>query len=255
MEMLDDDPNIPTVELNPTPKPKDKSLRTNHSCAICGIYGHYSHHCPDLPDYRAALYEMNNLDLETAPTTIEEIYPPVSSPSGEVNTIYMISSTTTPSSTDLTTTTFHTDEEILEALTAPDYPWDEMHHRSYFIPEASSSSTATPYAVESKDFLPTKVDWFKDPIPAPDAFEEGNMANISPVIQVDIAAPGRAPELITLGAFCSKQEIEDYIHLFKEFRDVFAWSYTEMPGLDPAIIEHHIDTWPDVPPIRQSQGA
>ena len=26
-----------------------------------------------------------------------------------------------------------------------------------------------------------------------------------------------------------------------------------MPGLDPAIIEHHIDTWLDVPPIRQKQ--
>ena len=26
-----------------------------------------------------------------------------------------------------------------------------------------------------------------------------------------------------------------------------------MPGLDPAIIEHHIDTWPDVPPVRHKQ--
>ena len=26
-----------------------------------------------------------------------------------------------------------------------------------------------------------------------------------------------------------------------------------MPGLDPAIIEHHIDTWPDVTPVRQKQ--
>ena len=26
-----------------------------------------------------------------------------------------------------------------------------------------------------------------------------------------------------------------------------------MPGLDPTIIEHHIDTWPDVPPVRQKQ--
>ena len=26
-----------------------------------------------------------------------------------------------------------------------------------------------------------------------------------------------------------------------------------LPGLDPAIIEHHIVTWPDVPPVRQKQ--
>ena len=105
----------------------------------------------------------------------------------------MISSATTPSSTDLTTQTFRTDEEILEALTAPEYPWDDMHHRSYFLPDESSSNTATQFAVESKYFLPPKVDWFKDPILAPDDFEEGNMANISPVIQIDIAAPGSTP--------------------------------------------------------------
>lgn len=122
MQMLDDDLDMLVVKLDPTPKPRDKSLCTNHPCAICGVYGHYSHHCPDLLDYIAALYEMNNLDLETAPPTIEEIHPLVSSPFGEDNTIYMISSATTPSSTDLTTQTFRTDEEILEALTAPEYP-------------------------------------------------------------------------------------------------------------------------------------
>ena len=79
------------------------------------------------------------------------------------------------------------------------------------------------------------------------------MANISPVIKIDIAAPGGTPELIALGASCTAQEVEEYKTLFKEFCDVFAWSYTEMPGLDPAIIEHHIDTWPDVPLVRQKQ--
>ena len=156
--MLDDNPSIPVVQLESTPKPRDKSLRTNHPCAICGVYGHYTNHCPDLPDYRVALYEMNNLDLETAPPTSEEILPPVSPPFEEINTIYMISSAPTPSSTDLTTQTFHTDEEILEALTAPEYPWDDMHHRSYFLPDEPSSNTATQFAVESKDFLPPKFD-------------------------------------------------------------------------------------------------
>ena len=124
--MLDDDPTIPVVHLDPTPTPHNKSLRTNHSCALCDVYGHYSHHCPDLPEYRASLFEMNNMDLEMAPLTIEEIHSLVSSPSRDVNTIYMISSTTTPSSTNLMTQTFRTDEEILEALTAPISPSTEQ---------------------------------------------------------------------------------------------------------------------------------
>ena len=32
-----------------------------------------------------------------------------------------------------------------------------------------------------------------------------------------------------------------------------AWSYTEIPRLDLSIVEHHIDTWPDVAPMHQKQ--
>jgi hypothetical protein len=40
------------------------------------------------------------------------------------------------------------------------------------------------YAVETKDFIPSgPIDWFNNPILAIDAFEEGNMANISPSIK------------------------------------------------------------------------
>lgn len=32
-------------------------------------------------------------------------------------------------------TLFHLDEDILEAMTKPDYLWDAMHHHSFFLPE------------------------------------------------------------------------------------------------------------------------
>jgi hypothetical protein len=35
--------------------------------------------------------------------------------------------------------------------------------------------------------------------------------------------------------------------------DIFTWSYIEMPGLDPSIVEHHINTWPAITPVRQKQ--
>ena len=41
--------------------------------------------------------------------------------------------------------------------------------------------------VKTKDFIPSgHIDWFNNPIHALDAFEEGNMANISPTIKIDI---------------------------------------------------------------------
>jgi hypothetical protein len=110
------------------------------------------------------------------------------------------------------------------------------------------------FAVETKDFIPSgMVDWFNNPIPAPDAFEEGNLANISPTIKIDISIKPGVVEEIIIGAACTPEEITAYKALFQEFRDIFAWSYTEMPGIDPSIVEHRIDTWPDITPVRQKQ--
>jgi hypothetical protein len=54
-----------------------------------------------------------------------------------------------------------------------------------------------------------------------------------------------------VGANFSLEEIQIYIELFKEFHDVFFWSYREMLGIDPRIFEHEITTYPDVKPVRK----
>ena len=79
------------------------------------------------------------------------------------------------------------------------------------------------------------------------------MANISPTIKVDISTNFEIVEEIMLGESCSLEEVDAYIALFQEFRDIFAWSYTKMPRLDPSIVEHHIDTWPNVAPVYQKK--
>jgi hypothetical protein len=110
------------------------------------------------------------------------------------------------------------------------------------------------YTVETKYFIPSgDIDWFNNPIPAPDSFEEGNMANISPTIKIDISIKTGVVEEITIGTAFTPQEILAYKALFQEYRDIFTWSYTEMPGLDPSIVEHHIDTWPSITLVRQKQ--
>ena len=116
-----------------------------------------------------------------------------------------------------------------------------MHHRSFFLPEELVSQSDQ-FSVETKDFIHGKVDLFKNPIPTLDSFKEGNMENIFPTIKIDISTNSKIVEEIMLGASCSPEEVDAYIALFQEFRDIFAWSYTEMPGLDPSIVEHHIDT-------------
>jgi hypothetical protein len=149
---------------------------------------------------------------------------------------------------------FHCDEDILEELNTPDYPWDVLHHRALFFPQEASTppNTHPIYAVETKDFIPSgHIDWFNNPILAPDAFEEGNTTNISPTIKLDISIKTGVVEEITIGVACAPQEIIAYKSLFQEYRDIFSRSYTEMPGLDPSIVEHRIDTWPDITLVRQ----
>ncbi|KAM1146252.1 hypothetical protein ACFX19_038807 [Malus domestica] len=43
-----------------------------------------------------------------------------------------------------------------------------------------------------------------------------------------------------LEALFSKDEIEKYYQLLLKYKDVFAWTYKEMPGLDPIIAVHHL---------------
>jgi hypothetical protein len=151
---------------------------------------------------------------------------------------------------------FQCDEDILEELQCLDSPWDMLHHRALFLQqEALMPPNHNPvYVVETKDFIPSgPIDWFNNPIPTPDAFEKGNLANISPTIKIDISIKLGILEEIIIRAACTPEEITAYKALFQEFRDIFAWSYTEMPGINPSIVEHRIDTWPDITPVRQKQ--
>jgi hypothetical protein len=134
---------------------------------------------------------------------------------------------------------FQSDEDILEDMTTLDYPWDVMHRRSFFLSqEAFQPSIDThAHAIEIKDFIPPRnVDWFKNLIHALDAFEEGNMTNISPTIKINMFVELNVVEEIIVSVACSLEVITTYKALFQEFRDIFSWSYTKIPRLDPTIV-------------------
>jgi hypothetical protein len=128
------------------------------------------------------------------------------------------------------------DEAIIEAMTGPDKPWEDLHHRSYFLPEL--------HRIEAGEFTITMTGDQPCPInllATQDIYAEGNMATIAETMPINIS---RTPENASRSGL---QFI--YTDLFKEFRDVFAWSYEEMPGI-PKIVEHEIITYPDAKPVR-----
>ena len=77
------------------------------------------------------------------------------------------------------------------------------------------------------------------------------MSVISKMTPINISKDPNVIENIFIGIECSPEEIQTYTDLFKEFRDVFAWSYEEMPGIDPSIVQHEIKMYENSKPVRE----
>ena len=56
-----------------------------------------------------------------------------------------------------------------------------------------------------------------------------------------------------LAVWVIKQRKKFFLSLLKEFIDVFAWSYQDMPGIYPEIVQHRIPTYPDAKPVKQKE--
>ena len=69
------------------------------------------------------------------------------------------------------------------------------------------------------------------PLSSPGPIADGNMENISSTIPINISHDPGTIENFYIGAECSHAEILEYTELFKEFCDIFAWSYENMPAI------------------------
>ena len=133
----------------------------------------------------------------------------------------------------------------MEMLSIKEPPWDDNHHRSSFLPSLDEIEKYI-----SSIFPRDIVDSPQSPILTQDTISEGNLGNISHTITVDISIKEGIVENIQLCANCSAAEVETYTTLFREFRDIFSWSYEEMSGIDPSIVVHEIKTYTGVKPVR-----
>ncbi|RVW36256.1 Retrovirus-related Pol polyprotein from transposon 17.6 [Vitis vinifera] len=67
---------------------------------------------------------------------------------------------------------------------------------------------------------------------------------------IDFGAPDQ-PREIRIGSSLSPDERSRLIDLLRSYLDVFAWSYEDMPGLDPTIVQHHLPILPHARPVKQ----
>jgi hypothetical protein len=72
-----------------------------------------------------------------------------------------------------------------------------------------------------------------------------------PLIPLTYPSNLESSKNVHIRASCSPNKIITYTSLFKEFHDIFAWSYEEMSGIDPDIVIHEMKTYLDAKPIQQ----
>ncbi|XP_075101682.1 uncharacterized protein LOC142177114 [Nicotiana tabacum] len=87
---------------------------------------------------------------------------------------------------------------------------------------------------------------------APPELEEGVKTTVDALKEVNLGVV-EDPKPTYISASLTGDEESKYIELLKEFKDVFAWSYKEMSGLDPKVVVHHLAVKRSARPVKQAQ--
>jgi ribonuclease HI len=82
--------------------------------------------------------------------------------------------------------------------------------------------------------------------------DEGSKPNIEELEIINLANEGEEPREVKIGTRCAAEQKEALIALLREFHEIFAWSYQDMPGLDTDIVVHKIPLKPECKPVKQA---
>jgi hypothetical protein len=105
-------------------------------------------------------------------------------------------------------------EAIIEAMTSPEKPWDDLHHISYFLPELSR--------IEGEEFTLTMTgDRYCpiNPLATHEVYAEGNMESITETIPINISRTPGVVDNVFVGAY---------------------FSLEETPSIDPQSVNHEL---------------
>jgi hypothetical protein len=106
---------------------------------------------------------------------------------------------------------------ILEAMTGPNKPWDDLHHRSYFLLKLKR--------IEAGEFITTMngdAPCPINPLAMHEIYTEGNMESITEMIPIDISKTPSVVENVFVGEDCSPKRFKSTLNCFKAFHNVFS---------------------------------
>ena len=106
--------------------------------------------------------------------------------------------------------------------------------------------------IELKDnFLPTGLTPLEDIFDSNDIPRKPKMQPLNAAIEECNIGTMEKPKIIKLSKSVPPDQKPKYVDLFKEFQDVFAWSYEDLKSYDTAVIQHTIPLKPNQKPFKQ----
>ncbi|KAA0056789.1 uncharacterized protein E5676_scaffold701G00340 [Cucumis melo var. makuwa] len=86
----------------------------------------------------------------------------------------------------------------------------------------------------------------------PQSLEDGGQSTVDELKEVNLGTI-EEPRPTFISASLSSEEEGKYMSLLTEYKNIFAWSYKEMPRLDPKVAVHHLAIKPGYRRIKQAQ--
>uniref|UniRef100_A0A2N9GY56 Integrase catalytic domain-containing protein n=1 Tax=Fagus sylvatica TaxID=28930 RepID=A0A2N9GY56_FAGSY len=119
-------------------------------------------------------------------------------------------------------------------------------------PHVSKIDNKTNCSLDNIDNSDEEIELPNDILEALERQDEGSKPNIEELEIVNLADKGEEPREVKIGTRCAAEQKEALIALLREFHEIFAWSYQDMPGLDTDIVVHKIPLKPECKPVKQA---
>ena len=85
----------------------------------------------------------------------------------------------------------------------------------------------------------------------PECMNDGVKNMQEELVEVNLGNDEEDEKMAKISKNSSEKERGRLVALLKEYKDVFAWSYQEMPGLSPNLVVHKLKVDPNVKPMKQ----
>ena len=101
------------------------------------------------------------------------------------------------------------------------------------------------YTIQNRDIFCEKAKRIAD------TYDDGVYEGPTKVKEVNLVGPREMPKPIFVSVDLNKEEESHWITLLKECKDCFAWSYEDMKGVPPEVVQHTIPIRDDAKPVQQ----